>query len=91
MPIHRPKIGKAQFLKHRPHLGHRQAFHPLLHVVRQGFIHKGQMLKLLLQIFRQKLHRRTQAQFIQIAGNRPHIGRNGHFIVIQHHHQPGFG
>jgi hypothetical protein len=41
------------------------------------------------KIVGQELNRRAQAHFVEIAGNRPDVGRNRHFIVVQHHQQIG--
>lgn len=49
------------------------------------------MFELLFEVISNKLHLRREADFIQIAGNRAHIGGNGHLIVVQHHHQVGVG
>ena len=83
-----PHVGKAQFLKYGPHLGHGQPFHAFFHPIqfgRERLANKGQVLELLFEVVGQELNRRAEAHLVEVAGNRPHVGRNRHFVVVQHH------
>lgn len=58
--IHRPHVEEAQFLKHRPHLGHGEALHTFLNAIqfrRERVAQERQVLELLFEVVSEELHR----------------------------------
>ena len=87
-------VGEAQFFKHCADFRYGQALHAFFDPIefrRQGTAKERQMLHLLFDVVRQELHRRAKAHFVQVARQGPDVGRNGHVVVVQHHHQVGVG
>ena len=98
VPVHRARVGKAEILKQRQRLLHVFAFagnrlNRVFRFLRHFFDRCGQFVQhfggMLFDFVQHAAHIAHHVAR-QIFGQRAHVRRNRHFVVVQHHQQVHF-